>query len=100
MARLPALILILAFALASTAGVAAAEWKKASRGAQVAKVQRWVGVTADGVFGKGTRKAVRRWQRRHGIHADGVVGPAAWTALRRGAARGPPRAPAGPGPAR
>src|SRR3954468_1044009 len=83
MARFPALILILAFALASTAGVAAAELKKGSRGAQVAKVQRWVGVTADGVFGKGTRKAVRRWQRRHGLHADGVVGPATWSALRR-----------------
>jgi cell wall-associated NlpC family hydrolase len=83
MARVPALILTTAFALAALCGVAEAELKKGSRGAHVEKVQRWVGVAADGVFGKATRAAVRRWQRRHGLYADGVVGPATWAALRR-----------------
>jgi hypothetical protein len=84
MARVvPALILTTALALSALCGSAAAELKKGSRGAHVAKVQRWVGVSPDGVFGKGTRAAVRRWQRRHGLHADGVVGPATCSALRR-----------------
>jgi hypothetical protein len=84
MAKLPALIITTALLLATLAcGVASAELKKGSRGAQVQKVQGWIGVTADGVYGKATRAAVKRWQRRHGLHADGVVGPATWSALRR-----------------
>jgi peptidoglycan hydrolase-like protein with peptidoglycan-binding domain len=30
---------------------------------------------ADGVYGRKTRAAVRRFQRRHGLDADGVLGP-------------------------
>ena len=90
MARLTALILTTAFVLVGPlSGTAAAELKKGSRGAQVQKVQQWLGETPDGVFGKATKAAVRRWQRRHGLTADGVVGPATWAALRR--AHGPAR---------
>lgn len=52
-----------------------------SRGAAVRIAQRRLGVTADGVFGPGTLRAVKRFQRAHGLTADGVVGPATWTAL-------------------
>jgi peptidoglycan hydrolase-like protein with peptidoglycan-binding domain len=84
MARLPALILTTALLLAAPlGGSAAAELHKGSRGHNVAKVQRWLGETPDGFFGRATKSAVKRWQRRHGLHADGVVGPATWSALRR-----------------
>jgi hypothetical protein len=85
MARASALILTTALLLGTLlAGSAAAELKKGSRGPAVAKVQRWLNQPADGIFGRGTRAAVKRFQRRQGLTADGVVGPATWAALRRG----------------
>jgi hypothetical protein len=41
-------------------------------------VQKAVGVTADGKFGKGTRDAVIKWQNLMGLTADGVVGYNTW----------------------
>jgi cell wall-associated NlpC family hydrolase len=38
-------------------------------------VQQALGISADGVFGTQTRKAVRAYQRAHGLTVDGVVGP-------------------------
>ena len=52
-----------------------------TRGASVRLLQAHLGVAADGVFGPGTARAVRRFQRAHGLTADGVVGPATWSAL-------------------
>lgn len=52
-----------------------------SRGREVRIAQRRLGVTADGIFGPGTLRAVKAFQRRHGLAADGVVGPATWAAL-------------------
>jgi peptidoglycan hydrolase-like protein with peptidoglycan-binding domain len=51
------------------------------RGSSVALLQRRLGVAADGVFGPGTARAVKRFQRAHGLTADGVVGPSTWAAL-------------------
>jgi hypothetical protein len=45
------------------------------------RVQRRLGLVADGIFGPGTARAVRRFQRRHGLTADGVVGAATYRAL-------------------
>jgi hypothetical protein len=53
----------------------------ARRGPSVRLAQRRLGVGADGVFGPGTRRAVKSFQRSHGLPADGVVGPATWSAL-------------------
>jgi peptidoglycan hydrolase-like protein with peptidoglycan-binding domain len=61
--------------------------KRGSTGPRVAKVQRWLGLEPDRIFGPATRRAVRRFQRRHGLAVDGVVGPATWSALRRAGAR-------------
>ena len=57
--------------------------KKGSKGKWVRVLQRRLGVHADGIFGKGTKRAVKRFQRRHGLTADGIVGPATWAALKR-----------------
>ncbi|MCO5316294.1 MAG: peptidoglycan-binding protein [Solirubrobacterales bacterium] len=37
----------------------------------------------NGIFGKRTKRAVRRFQRRRGLGDDGVVGPATWRKLLR-----------------
>src|SRR3954463_10511236 len=44
------------------------------RGRSVERLQPGLHIGADGVFGRGTVRAVKRFQRRHGLHADGVVG--------------------------
>jgi Putative peptidoglycan binding domain len=53
------------------------------RGRSVVRLQHALHVHADGVFGRGTVRAVKRFQRRHGLHADGVVGGSTWRMLRR-----------------
>jgi len=41
-------------------------------------IQRWVGTTADGVFGSMSKKAL---QRKVGVTADGAIGPRTIRAL-------------------
>jgi peptidoglycan hydrolase-like protein with peptidoglycan-binding domain len=55
----------------SSAGSSAAQ----TQGGGVTAVQQKLGVTADGVVGPQTRKALRAWQRANGLQADGVIGP-------------------------
>jgi peptidoglycan hydrolase-like protein with peptidoglycan-binding domain len=47
----------------------------------VRAVQRALGLSADGVYGKRTRAAVRRFQRRNDLTVDGIVGPQTLRAL-------------------
>jgi Transglycosylase-like domain/Putative peptidoglycan binding domain len=68
-------------AMAAGSGGSAAPSSKGAKsvrkaGVSVAALQRALGITADGVYGPGTRRAVRRFQRRHGLTVDGIAGPA------------------------
>ncbi|MEA2141890.1 MAG: hypothetical protein QOI64_320 [Solirubrobacteraceae bacterium] len=56
-------------------------FKRGMRGPGVAQLQRKLGVTADGIYGKTTLRAVHRAQKRGGLSADGIVGPATWRAI-------------------
>lgn len=47
-----------------------------SRGATVKKMQQALGISADGAFGPGTKKAVMEFQKANGLAADGMAGPA------------------------
>jgi peptidoglycan hydrolase-like protein with peptidoglycan-binding domain len=71
------------------AGVAVADAQSPSRavkavrqaGVTVAELQAALGITADGVYGPQTRRAVRRFQRAHGLAVDGIAGPRTLEAL-------------------
>ena len=47
-----------------------------SSGRVVKRLQRKLGLRADGVYGSATERAVKRFQRRVGLRPDGVAGPA------------------------
>jgi Transglycosylase-like domain/Putative peptidoglycan binding domain len=94
--RAPRLLLALAVvaaALACGADISAADRtggasaasevvvKRGDRGDAVRKVQGALGITADGVFGPMTERAVKRFQRRKGLVVDGIVGPQTRAAL-------------------
>jgi len=52
-----------------------------SVGPAVVRLQRLLGIVADGIFGPQTQRAVLRYQRNHGLQVDGIVGPQTWGAL-------------------
>lgn len=55
--------------------------RKGDRGQFVRQLQILLGIVADGQFGAGVDTAVRAFQRDAGLTADGVVGTATWKAL-------------------
>lgn len=65
----------------------AAIYRQGSSGAQVRTIQdklkRWgyYDGNVDGIFGSGTRKAVVAFQKKNGLTADGIVGPNTLRAL-------------------
>ncbi len=52
-----------------------AVYKRGSIGEQVKQIQKALGIKADGIFGKGTEDAVKKFQSENGLTADGKVGP-------------------------
>jgi N-acetylmuramoyl-L-alanine amidase len=55
--------------------------RKGDRGEDVKTLQKALGISADGIFGSGTEKAVIVYQKSKGLVADGVVGAKTWAAL-------------------
>lgn len=49
--------------------------KVGSRGDIVRAVQEKLGSDADGIFGKGTERALKEWQQANNLAADGIAGP-------------------------
>jgi hypothetical protein len=49
--------------------------RAAATGSTVVALQRALGVTADGVIGPVTRRAIRNYQRNQGLTVDGIAGP-------------------------
>lgn len=52
--------------------------RNGSTGNDVKKLQAFLRLTADGIFGNNTRNAVIAWQQSHGLSDDGIVGPQTW----------------------
>jgi resuscitation-promoting factor RpfB len=83
--RSRAMIVVAVLAAALTFGAATAAaatvLEVGSRGPAVAALQEQLGIPSDGVFGKQTKRAVKRYQRRKGLEVDGVAGPATLSSL-------------------
>jgi murein DD-endopeptidase MepM/ murein hydrolase activator NlpD len=61
--------------------VARREVKIGSKGDAVKMLQKKLGLTIDGVFGKATKAAVVKFQKKHDLLADGIVGAKTWAKL-------------------
>ena len=59
----------------AAAPAASATLRVGSKGDLVQRVQKALGIAADGDFGPGTERAVKAWQQANGLTADGIVGP-------------------------
>jgi peptidoglycan hydrolase-like protein with peptidoglycan-binding domain len=44
-------------------------------------LQSCLHITEDGIYGKGTVNAVKNFQKAHGLTADGICGPITWKAI-------------------
>jgi putative chitinase len=49
--------------------------RRGCRGDGVKIMQQALGISADGIFGPGTERALRAWQSKNGLTADGIAGP-------------------------
>lgn len=70
------------------------------RGNDVKALQKSLGVTADGVFGPATLKALKAFQSSRGLTADGAAGPLTMAAFNTAAPSAPAPAPAPATPVR
>jgi predicted secreted protein len=49
--------------------------RRGMMGDEVRRLQQFLGITADGVYGSGTYSYVRNWQMQNGLNPDGTFGP-------------------------
>lgn len=58
---------------------ALSEWLSyGDRNVETAWLQHVLDIKVDGIFGRGTRAAVKKFQKKWGLRPDGVVGPLTW----------------------
>ena len=55
--------------------------KVGSRGNDVKLLQEFLELTSDGIFGKGTERAVKEFQKANGLDVDGLVGSSTWDTM-------------------
>ena len=55
--------------------------RKGAKGEGVKIMQEALGISADGDFGPGTERALKKWQTANGLTADGIAGPATFARL-------------------
>ena len=55
--------------------------KVGSRGKEVKLLQEFLGLGADGIFGKGTEFSVKEYQKLNGLTVDGLVGSGTWDSM-------------------
>ena len=55
--------------------------KVGSTGENVKTLQTVLGLSSDGIFGKGTERAVKDFQSLNGLGVDGLVGKGTWAAM-------------------
>jgi len=94
------IVAMLSLVLCTASPAHAGSLKRGAKGPRVAFVQKVLGLHVDRIYGKHTKRAVKRFQRSHGLTADGVVGPATWSALKRARSRSSGGATAGRGTVR
>lgn len=87
--------LVTAVAGAAVASAGSVVVKRGDRGSAVVQIQKKLHIRADGVFGRQTVRAVKRFQRRKDLKATGKVGPSTRRKLRlkpfaHGSVRGKP----------
>ncbi|MGI8731045.1 MAG: transglycosylase family protein [Solirubrobacteraceae bacterium] len=71
------LLLLSATALAGGTGgaIAGKDSSEGSSKSTISQVQEKLGLKADGIAGRKTRRAIRRFQRRNDLRVDGRIGP-------------------------
>ena len=79
--RVPRLAVLVALIVAALAVATSAPAEAAGSNVSVRAIQQALGITADGVMGPQTRRALKRFQRRHGLRADGIARRATLKAL-------------------
>lgn len=86
--RVTAALALTALAAPGVASASTTYLREGSSGSAVRAIQAQLGITADGVFGPQTERAVLSFQRSHGVPATGVVGPLTRAALGSGGGSG------------
>lgn len=55
--------------------------RKGSRGKEVRKIQEFLGLRADGIFGQKTHKRICEWQREAGLTVNGIIDFNTWSTM-------------------